>query len=74
VKGSAAFFSATLCILCTLHTPSSHSNCKKALAGELTKDWREKHPELTLWLITDENSAESHNKIYLSVLCVSAVN
>ncbi|MCK4467895.1 MAG: hypothetical protein KAU60_06040 [Desulfobacterales bacterium] len=27
---------------------------KKAFAGELTKDWREKHPEL----ITGENSAE----------------
>ncbi len=27
---------------------------KKAFVGELTKDWREKHPEL----ITGENSAE----------------
>jgi len=27
---------------------------KKAFAGELTRDWREKHPEL----ITGENSAE----------------
>ena len=41
-------------MLSTVDKPSSHSNRRKAFAGELTKDWREKHPEL----ITGENSAE----------------